>query len=87
MTYVIAISGSYTVRRDTKEHNKQKQQKYNLLKLIFLYLLSFCHSVPFSDVDDLMYCNYGLCQIYSVFSQYTFFDQYPLFQYTFNQWH
>ena len=51
MTYVIAISGSYTVRRDTKEHNKQKQQKYNLLKLIFLYLLTICHSVPFSDID------------------------------------
>ena len=40
MIYVIAISGSYTVKRDTKEHNKQKQQKYNLLKLIFLYLLT-----------------------------------------------
>ena len=40
MIYVIAISGSYTVKRDTKEQNKQKQQKYNLLKLIFLYLLT-----------------------------------------------
>ncbi len=34
------------------EHNKQKQQKYNLLKLIFLHLLTLCHSVPFSDIDE-----------------------------------
>ncbi len=40
------------MKRDTKEHNKQKQQKYNLLELIFLYLLTFCLSVPFSDVDE-----------------------------------
>ncbi|WP_300632691.1 hypothetical protein, partial [uncultured Duncaniella sp.] len=47
----IQKSGSCTMKRDTKEHNRQKQQKYNLLKLTFLYLLTLCRSVPFSDVD------------------------------------
>ena len=33
------------------EQNKQKQQTHNSLKLIFLYLLTVCLSVPFPDVD------------------------------------
>lgn len=36
------------------EQSKQKQQKHNLLKLIPLYLLTFCLSVPFSEVDEFI---------------------------------
>ncbi len=49
------------MNRDTKEHNKQKQQKYNLLKLIFLYLLTSVFPYPFQMLMNLIHRNYSLC--------------------------
>ncbi len=48
------------MKGDTKEQNKQKKQKYNSLKLILLYLLTFCLSVPFSEVDEFNAPNHCL---------------------------
>ncbi len=48
------------MNRDTKEHNKQKQQKYNLLKLIFLYLLTSVFPYPFQMLMNLIHPNYCL---------------------------